>query len=184
MPITVEGKPLFQVFDEKIIHALGLKHTQFAGKNPVPHGIVRGYIDLYSKLQVTESTYYSGWDYYTADGGLISNPYDMNVFFRALMGGRLINLKSLEQMLAWKTPSSQDPEFYAISYGLGIFKMTTAKGDVYFHSGDAIGYYANMLYFPSDSTTVVYAANSNYGQIDPFISTKNAIDKVIQGTKK
>ncbi len=36
------------------------------------------------------------------------------------------------------------------------------------HSGDAIGYYANMLYFPSDSTTIVYAVNSNYGKIDPI----------------
>jgi D-alanyl-D-alanine carboxypeptidase len=57
----------------------------------VPDGIVRGYIDLYSNLQVTESTYYSGWDYYTADGGLISTPYDLNVFFRKLMGGELIS---------------------------------------------------------------------------------------------
>jgi len=78
----IEGKPLYQVFDDMIIYPLGLINTQFAGKNPVPDGIVRGYIDIYSNLQVIEGTYYSGWDYYTADGGLISNPYDMNVFFR------------------------------------------------------------------------------------------------------
>ena len=77
----IEGKPLYQVFDEKIINPLGLTNTQFAGKNPIPDGIVRGYIDLYSNLNVVESTYYSGWDYYTADGGLISNVYDINVFF-------------------------------------------------------------------------------------------------------
>jgi len=61
--------------------------TQFAAEDPVPDGIVRGYIDLYSNLQVLESTYFSGWDYYSADGGLISNPYDMSVFFQALMNG-------------------------------------------------------------------------------------------------
>jgi len=179
----IEGKPLYQVFEEKIIDPVGLTGTLFAGKDPVPDGIVRGYIDLYSNLNVIESTYYSGWDYYTADGGLISNAYDMNVFFRALMNGQIISPGSLNEMLTWKTPSEQDPEFYEIHYGLGIFKMTTPGGICYFHSGDAIGYYANMIYFPADGTTIVYAVNSNYGKIDQYVSTKTAIDKIISMVK-
>ncbi len=47
------------------------------------------------------------------------------------------------------------------------------------HSGDAIGYYANMLHFPADSTTIVYAVNSNYGKIDEFVSTREAMEKVM-----
>ncbi|HLW62395.1 MAG TPA: serine hydrolase domain-containing protein [Flavobacterium sp.] len=179
----IENKPLYQVFEEKIIIPMGLSNTQFAGKDPVPNGIVRGYIDLYSNLQVIESTYYSGWDYYTADGGLISNVNDLNVFFRALMSGQLINQNSLDEMLDWKAPNEQDSEFYEIYYGLGIFKMITPKGECYFHSGDAIGYYANMMYFPEDSTTVVYAVNSNYGKIDQYVSSKGAMEKIILATK-
>lgn len=180
----MEGKPLYQVFDEKIFGPLGLTLTQFAGRNPVPDGIVRGYIDLYSNMQVTETTYNSGWDYYTADGGLISNPYDMNVFFRALMNGQVINSNSLKEMLTFKSPKTASNEFFPISYGLGIFKMETPKGTAYMHSGDAIGYYANMLYFPDDSTTVVYAVNSNYGKIDQFVSTRSAMEKIINVTKE
>lgn len=180
----IEGKALYQVFDEKIFRPLNLKHTLFAGKNPVPSNIIRGYIDLYSNLQVIESTYYSGWDYYTADGGLISNPYDMTVFFKALMAGKIIKPASLQAMLSWKVPKEQYPEFYPIQYGLGIFRMETPRGVAYFHSGDAIGYYANMLYFPEDGTTVVYAVNSNYGKIDHAVSTKNAMEKIILATKK
>lgn len=175
----VENKPFYKVFEEKIFRPLGLSMTRFAAENPVPDDIVRGYVDLYSKLQVTESTYYSGWDYYTADGGLISNPYDMNVFFQALMNGELINESYLNQMLTWKTPKETDPEFFPISYGLGIFKIDTPYGTVYMHSGDAIGYYANMLYFPDDGTTIVYAVNSNYGKIDEYVSTKNAMENVM-----
>lgn len=175
----VENKPFYKVFEEKIFKPLGLSMTRFAAENPVPDDIVRGYVDLYSKLQVTESTYYSGWDYYTADGGLISNPYDMNIFFQALMNGELINESSLNQMLTWKIPKETDPEFFPISYGLGIFKIDTPYGTAYMHSGDAIGYYANMLYFPDDGTTIVYAVNSNYGKIDEFISTKEAMENVM-----
>ena len=57
-------------------------------------------------------------------------------------------------------------------------------GECYFHSGDAIGYYANMMYFPEDSTTVVYAVNSNYGKIDAFVSTKDAITNILNVTKQ
>ncbi|KJD35649.1 hypothetical protein PW52_07835 [Tamlana sedimentorum] len=180
----LEGKPLYQVFDENIFEPLGLINTQFAGKNPVPEGIVRGYVDLYSNLNVIESTYYSGWDYYTADGGLISNVYDMNVFFRALMNGEIINANSLNQMLTWKTPKEVEVDFFPISYGLGIFKIETPKGIAYMHSGNAIGYDANMFYFPSDNTTIVYASNSNYGKIEPLVSSKQAMEKIINKTKE
>ncbi|MBK6964333.1 MAG: beta-lactamase family protein [Bacteroidales bacterium] len=179
----IEGKPFYKVFEEKLFIPLGLTMTKFAAEDHVPVGIARGYIDMYSNLQVIESTYFSGWDYYSADGGLISNPYDMSIFFQALMNGRIINQASLNQMLIWKTPKETDPDFYNIHYGLGIFKIETAEGIAYMHSGDAIGYYANMLYFPGDSTTVVYAVNSNYGKIDRFVSTKEAMDKIIDITK-
>jgi D-alanyl-D-alanine carboxypeptidase len=179
----IEGKPLYQVFDEKLFIPLGLKSTIFAGKSPVPEGIARGYIDIYSNLQVIESTYFSGWDYYTADGGLISNPYDMNVFFRALMQGKVISQASLNEMLTFKKQKVPDKDFFPISYGLGIFKIETPQGIAYLHSGDAIGYYASMLYFPNDSTTIIWAVNSNYGKIDQFVSTKSAMDKIISATK-
>jgi D-alanyl-D-alanine carboxypeptidase len=178
-----EGKPFYTVFNEKIFTPLGLNMTRFATEDPVPDGIVRGYVDLYSNLQVIESTYFSGWDYYTADGGLISNPYDLNEFFRALMNGQLLNSVSLNEMLTWQTPQEADPEFFPISYGLGIFRIETPQGTAYMHSGDAIGYYANMLYFPDDKTTIVYAVNSNYGKIDHIISTREAMEGIISFVK-
>jgi D-alanyl-D-alanine carboxypeptidase len=176
----IEGKPFYEVFKEKIFEPLGLNSTFFAADDPVPDGIVRGYVDLYSNLQVVESTYYSGWDYYTADGGLISTPYDLNVFFRALMAGEVISAGSLDEMLSWQAPLEPDPEFFPISYGLGIFKIETPYGTAYMHSGDAIGYYANMIYFPDDSTTIVYAVNSNYGKIDQYVSTREAMEKIME----
>ncbi|CAG0972291.1 MAG: beta-lactamase family protein [Bacteroidetes bacterium] len=179
----IEGKPFYKVFEEKIIIPLGLNKTRFAATTPVPDGIVRGYVDMYSNLQVIETTYFSGWDYYTADGGLISNPYDLTVFFKALMNHQIINSNSLAQMLTFQTPNEIDSEFFPISYGLGIFKIETPKGIAYMHSGDAIGYYANMLYFPEDTTIVAYAVNSNYGKIDQQVSTKEAIEKIISVTK-
>ncbi|MCZ8217074.1 MAG: serine hydrolase, partial [Cyclobacteriaceae bacterium] len=176
----IEGKPFYEVFNEKIFIPLNLTNTSFAAEDPVPDGIIRGYIDLYSNLNVIESTYYSGWDYYTADGGLISNPVDMNIFFKALIDGELISQEMLTEMLSWQSPKQKDPEFYPLNYGMGIFKMDTPFGEVYFHSGDAIGYYANMMYIKQQDMFVSYAVNGNYGKIDESISTKNAIEKILK----
>jgi D-alanyl-D-alanine carboxypeptidase len=56
--------------------------------------------------------------------------------------------------------------------------METPWGDAYFHSGDAIGYYACMAYFPSRATTICLAVNGNYGKIDEFTSTQTAMEKI------
>jgi len=180
----IEGKAFYKVFEEKIFHPIGMDNTIFAAENNIPVGIARGYIDMYSKLQVTESTYFSGWDYFTADGGLISNPYDMSIFFQALLSEQLISNGSLQEMMNWRKEKSPDPAYFPIWYGLGIFKIETDKGIAYMHSGDAVGYYANMLYFPDHKTTIVYAVNSNYGKIDQFVSTQGAIQNIIAGVLK
>lgn len=176
----LEGKPFHEVFEEKIFIPLGLTSTQFAAKNHVPSGIARGYVDFYSNLNVVNATYYSGWDYYTADGGLISNAYDLNVFFTSLFNGDIISQSSLEEMKVWQKPNEADTDFFSIYYGLGIFKMETEWGDAYFHSGDAIGYYACMAYFPQQGTTISWAVNGNYGKTDEFTSTKNAMQNIFR----
>ncbi|MGQ3012163.1 MAG: serine hydrolase domain-containing protein [Flavobacteriales bacterium] len=174
----IEGKPFYEVFDEKIFTPLGLTRTRFAAGDPVPAGIIRGYVDLYSNQNLINATYYSGWDYYTADGGLISNPADMTLFLREVCSGNLLSPASRAEMLSWKTPSQQDPAFFAMQYGLGIFRMETPWGEAWFHSGDAIGYYATMLYFPAQQTCIAWAVNGNYGKIDAFTSSKTAMEKV------
>ena len=174
----IEGKPFYEVFEERIFTPLGLTMTRFAAKDPVPDGIVRGYIDLYSNLQVLESAYFNGWDYFTADGGLISNPYDLNLFMKALLNGHLISSSALEEMLSWQVPREVDTSFYPMSFGLGLFKIETPYGEAYLHSGDAIGYYANMIYFPERDIAIAYAVNSNYGKIDEHVSSKTAMDKI------
>ncbi|WP_318312746.1 serine hydrolase domain-containing protein [Flagellimonas crocea] len=173
---TIEGKPFYKVFEERIFEPLQLTFTNFAAENPVPKNIVRGYIDLYSKLEVTESTYYSGWDYYTADGGLISNPYDLFLFLSAVINKTIISEKSFESMTDWKSPSNDDETFY----GMGIFKMKTKFGDAYIHSGDAIGYAASMIYLPQADVFACWAVNGNYGKIDEHSQSLEAIELIIE----
>ncbi len=177
---NIENKPFYKVFEDKIFSPLSLNSTQFAAENTVPDGIIRGYIDLYSKLNLINTTYYSGWDYYTADGGLISNVYDLNTFTNALFNGQIISQPSLNQMLDFSYPNNPNDDFFSISYGLGTFKIETEWGDAYQHSGDAIGYYASTVYFPNDDITICWAVNANYGKIDDLISSKYAMEDIFR----
>lgn len=175
---SIEQKPFYEVFEEKIFKPLNLSYTRFAAEDPVPDGIIRGYVDLYSNLNVVNATYYSGWDYYTADGGLIANAYDLNVFITELFQGDILTKESLDEMTTWKAPDEQDSEGFETFFGLGIFKITTDFGPAYLHSGDAIGYYASMVYFPDQYTVITWAVNGNYGKIDKFTQSKEAMNNI------
>lgn len=172
----IEDKKFYKAFEERIFNPLDLKYTSFAAENPVPENIIRGYIDLYSKLEVIDATYYSGWDYYTADGGLISNPYDLYLFLRSVINSNIISQESFEQMTHWVSPSNDDEIFY----GLGIFKIKTKFGEAYIHSGDAIGYAATMMYLPNHDVFICWAVNGNYGKIDEFTQGTEAIEHIIE----
>ncbi|RYY27220.1 MAG: class A beta-lactamase-related serine hydrolase [Chitinophagaceae bacterium] len=177
---TLTGKPFWKYFEEQLFRPLSMHSSAFAATDNVPKNIVRGYIDLYSNLNLTDATHYSGWDYFTADGGLISNVYDLNNFIRSLLNGEIISQASVNQMLSMRKPTVVDDSFFEMGYGLGIFEITTDWGPGYIHSGDAIGYYATMVYFPRTKTTIVWATNGNYGKIDNLISAKAAMEKIFR----
>lgn len=172
-------RPFYEEFKDRIFLPLAMNETSFASKDPVPAKLVRGYVDFFSTMKLINSTYYSGWDYHTADGGLISNPYNLTIFVKGLFDGTLLSDASLSEMLSWQTPSEQDPMYYKMHYGLGIFRYDTDKGPVYGHSGDAIGYYAIMLYHPESGSIISWATNGNYGKLDELISSKATIDNIL-----
>jgi len=176
----VTGKPFYEVFREKIFEPQGLQFTQFAATDPVPDGIIRGYVDFYSNMNLINATYYSGWDYFTADGGLLSNAFDLNVFMTRLFSGQILTETSMAELLSRQAPKEQFDDQFETFYGLGIFKLTTEFGPAWMHSGDAIGYFASMLYFPEQKTTITWAVNGNYGKLNEISQTKTAMEKIFR----
>ena len=176
----VTNKPFYEFFEDRIFEPLGMEFTQFAALNNVPSNIIQGYIDLYSNLNLINTTYYSGWDYFTADGGLISNTYDLNIFMTKLFHGEILNENSMTELTNWMEPSEPYGDGFLTFYGLGIFKIETTFGPAYIHSGDAIGYFASMVYFPNQDVTITWASNGNYGKLDDLIQSKEAMDTIFK----
>jgi D-alanyl-D-alanine carboxypeptidase len=75
-----------------------------------------------------------------AAGALISTPSDLNKFFGALIGGKLLEPAQLEQMLTTVDAPDAGPRGDS-QYGLGIqtFKLSCG-GFAWSHGGDAPGY--------------------------------------------
>ncbi len=180
----VTGLPFYHVFEEKIFHPMNLSFTSFAATDPVPDGIIRGYVDLYSNLNLINSTYYSGWDYFSADGGLISNTSDLSLFMEKLFQGEVLSEASLMEMMNWIAPNEQDGNGFETYYGLGIFRIMTDFGPAYLHSGDAIGYFASMVYFPNQKTAISWASNGNYGKLDEIIQSKKTMEGIFKAILK
>ncbi len=176
----VTGKPFYKVFEEKLFHPLQLTFTSFAAEDPVPDGIIRGYVDLYSNLNLINATYYSGWDYYSADGGLISNTADLSWFMEKLFKGELLTSASMSEMTTWVAPKDQSADGFETFFGPGIFQIMTDFGPAYLHSGDAIGYFASMVYFPDQEVSISWASNANYGKIDDIIQSRETMERIFK----
>lgn len=176
----VTGLKFYQIFQEKLFDPLNLDFTSFAATDPVPDGIIRGYVDLYSNLNLINATYYSGWDYYSADGGLISNTSDLSLFMYQLFNGELLQPSSRSEMMKWLRPKDQPKDGFETFYGQGIFRITTDHGPAYLHSGDAIGYFASMVYFPDQNVAISWASNANYGKMDDIIQSKQTMEKIFR----
>ncbi|MFF4453248.1 serine hydrolase domain-containing protein [Streptomyces goshikiensis] len=133
----VTGRPLAEEMDERVIKRIGLRHTYFPAvgdrtiREPHPKSYSRESAGAPLR-DFTEMDPSAAW----AAGQLISTNSDVNRFFTALLGGRLLPAAQLAQMRT--TVPIGDT---GAGYGLGIMSRPLSCGGVYWgHGGDLAGY--------------------------------------------
>ncbi|RSM54209.1 serine hydrolase [Amycolatopsis sp. WAC 01376] len=134
-------KPLERALAERITGPLHLRDTSLPRDFPFLIGAAaRGYEQLYDAPRgLTDVTTYNYSRYYGA-GGMVSSGKDLNRFFEALLGGRLLPADLLAQMK--KTVPAGGME-----YGLGLMKVNLKSAGicaedvtVWGHGGDLPGF--------------------------------------------
>jgi D-alanyl-D-alanine carboxypeptidase len=144
-------KPLEQVLTERLTRPLHLRDTSLPRDFPfLLRPAAHGYEQLYDAPRgLTDVTTYNYSRYFGA-GGMVSSGKDLNRFFEALFGGRLLPADLLTQM------KTTVPAGGALEYGLGLMKLNlkTAGGCaedhvVWGHGGDLPGF--NTLTFHDDA---------------------------------
>lgn len=90
-------------------------------------------------------------------GGIAANGTDVIRFMEALIEGKLISQKSLDEMRTWiKGKQSTEAE-----YGLGLEYFEYEKGvPTYGHEGDNIGATTEVLFIPSKQTYIFISINA------------------------
>ncbi|WP_371618606.1 serine hydrolase domain-containing protein [Streptomyces sp. NBC_00454] len=133
----VTGRPLAEEIDRRIIKRIGLRHTYFPApgemtiREPHPQGYHRNPEDGPLR-DFTEMDPSWAW----AAGQLISTNSDLNRFFTALLGGRLLPAAQLAEMRT-TVPAGTS----GLRYGLGLMSRPLSCGGVYWgHGGDIVGY--------------------------------------------
>jgi D-alanyl-D-alanine carboxypeptidase len=132
------GHKLGQELTRRIFRPLGLRDTYFPVNRPtIPRPYTRGYsIDPFGQPDgpLLDFTVYNpslAW----AAGALVSNLGDLERFFRALLGGRLLPPRLLAEMTT-PVPTGQ-PGF---GYGLGLVVIETPAGRLIGHDGAIPGF--------------------------------------------
>ncbi|MET7573501.1 serine hydrolase domain-containing protein [Streptomyces sp. NPDC005492] len=127
--------------EHRVIAKLGLRDTSIPGLDPfLPDPHVNAYLTTPDgkRLDVTDHSLQ-----HTADSGVVSTTADLNTFFRALAGGRLLPAEQWHEMRR-TVERNDDPEDVAEmpegTYGLGLRRIPLSCGGFYYtHEGDGAG---------------------------------------------
>ncbi|GAA0809523.1 serine hydrolase domain-containing protein [Spirilliplanes yamanashiensis] len=130
------GRPFEAEVARRILRPLGLRDTYVQGAEERLRGPHMGAYAPYEGGLYDFSAYNGTWAW--AAGALISTPSDLNRFYRALLGGRLLPSAQLAEM---RRTVVQDPAYPdAGGYGLGLYFVQLPCGRVWGHDGGTIGH--------------------------------------------
>ncbi|WP_032917451.1 serine hydrolase [Streptomyces rimosus] len=138
----VTGRPVGEEITRRVIDRVGLRRTYLpaVGEQGIrgahPHGYVASKPGA-PLLDITEMDPSAAW----AAGALITTPSDLNRFFGALLGGRLLKPAQLAQMRTTVAIPADAGYPRGTRFGLGLISQPLSCGGLAWgHDGDFLGY--------------------------------------------
>ncbi|MFF2074765.1 serine hydrolase domain-containing protein [Kitasatospora sp. NPDC058162] len=175
---ALTGHSYAEEMQRRILRPLGLRDTLVPGSlselpGPHAHGYYR-YQDGEEWKVVDVAR--QNLSLLCGSGDMISTTRDLQVFFAALLGGRLLPDALLEQM---RTPHGM------LGYGLGLFvqELGPENGGVTIvhHNGGAPGGYgALMIATPDGARTLTAGLTTGDSDMDPAVEFPKALDQLIK----
>ena len=152
----VTGHPLGDEIARRITRPLGLRDTYLPRRGdeklPPPHAVgdtpVGGKLVDFSDYDTTIA-----W----AAGGLVSTPADLDRFYGALLGGRLLRPAQLAEM---RRTVPADLGIPGARYGLGLGSIPLSCGEFWGHEGGILGF-TNLAGVGPDGRRATVVLNQN-----------------------
>lgn len=118
--------------------------------------MTHGYYLTFDNTKINGSWAYSA-------GALVSTPQQIVLWVRELFGGKILSLHSLELLenaVALDTGKAS-ASFATSAYGLGMFRMNTPAGVIWFTPGLTPGYRSLWVYMPCKGISFSYSASNS-----------------------
>ncbi|WP_242903378.1 serine hydrolase domain-containing protein [Actinomadura terrae] len=134
------GDPWYREVENRVFKPLDLRESSWPGRSPE---LPRPHATAYKRFEpggpLVDVTRTVNVD---ASGGLVTTTADLNTFFRALIGGRLLPKAQLKEMQhTVNTDESVQRVFPGATYGLGIMNIPLKCGGSYWsNSGSDPGW--------------------------------------------
>ena len=157
---SATDKKLEQIYKEKIFEPLNLMSGYYSAEQPIPDGLVKGYLDLNGNGELVESEFFYEEELNTADGAICMNPQDLGRFIEAWAVGNIISAQGVEDMQTWFLFPDAEEDDEDKGYGYGFDKLETPHGDAVGHTGGVAGFGTVMQYFPEQNATFIVFSNS------------------------
>lgn len=160
---SITGCSAYDVVASRVLAPAGLESTYFPrGKTVLPAPSSVGYDSLYQLVDPAAAI--TGYDMsclYTA-GALVSTPHDLNRFVAALLSGRLLPEKALEEM------TTMIPIGDGVEMGLGLQRTPSESGSYLASEGTFFGTQTVVMATPDGSGSWVMSLNTTkYQQLGP-----------------
>jgi len=126
-----------------IFEVLDLKHSTFSTLEPFPEYLVPGYCGFYDDETLIDVSPYDA-NRFSGDGAWITTIEDLSLFFTALLDGKILTFSTLDLMRTQQ---------------LGLQTKTVSSLKGIGHDGRAIGYSAEMWYFPEVALKIILLTN-------------------------
>lgn len=155
----VTGRSWAREVNDRIIRPLDLRGTSTPGAFPFilgPHA--HGYAAFGTPTSIDVTALNPSMA--VGSGSIISTTHDLNRFYAALLGGRLLPPAQLDEM----TTTMPAPEL-GVKYGLGLGELPLPCGGSYFgHPGELLGYHTWGGVTRDGTRTAVVYVTSDGGQ--------------------
>ncbi|MEU4240370.1 serine hydrolase domain-containing protein [Actinoplanes sp. NPDC026619] len=150
----VTGHSYESEVSRRVLRPLGLTGTYFEGADPRirgPH--MHAYVPWTDGTLKDFTLYNMSWGW--AAGEIVSTARDLDVFYRALLTGRLLRPAQLAAMQDTVAEIPQEPA--AGGYGLGLYWVDLPCGRFWGHDGGTVGHQTISWHSPDGQRQVTYA---------------------------
>jgi CubicO group peptidase (beta-lactamase class C family)/uncharacterized protein YndB with AHSA1/START domain len=149
----ITGMEYGRFVEEAIFAKVGMNNSYFGSRERLIPRRADGYSR--KKTGYVNAEYVSMTRPYAA-GGLICSVSDLYLFSNALMGGKLLQEKTLESAFTCVALNSGEPTVYGLGWMVGTYRGRR----VVQHSGGMPGFSAQMWLLPDDKVFAVLLSNS------------------------